>query len=159
MSSDACWVWPPAVDERPALVVVAPFPVGFVWHRERARAQQTHLTHSTPLSSLLLRSLSPSPIPWIFLQILKYATGQYYWFIIIISVKGDHQFWENGGKKQPLEDYAIKTRIIFPRTISQEDKNSSFGFSCSIPYNIQELWRLKLIEPISVNPLASASTR
>lgn len=53
----------------------------------------------------------------------------------------------------------MKTRIIFQRTISQEEKNLSFVFSYCIPYNIQELSRLKLTEPISVNTLVSSSTR
>lgn len=62
-------------------------------------------------------------------------------------------------KKQPLEEHAIKTRIIFQRTISQEDKNVSVAFSYYISYNIQELSKLKLIKPVSVNTFISASTR
>lgn len=54
-------------------------------------------------------------------------------------------------KKPPLEEYAIKTRIIVHTIISQEDKNLSVGFSHSIPYDIQELSKLKPIKPVSVN--------
>lgn len=32
------------------------------------------------------------------------------------------------GKKYPLKEHAIKTRIIFQRTISQRDMNLSTGF-------------------------------
>ena len=39
-------------------------------------------------------------------------------------------------KEQSSEEYAIKTRIIFQRKISQEDKNLSTGFSYYIPYHI-----------------------
>lgn len=39
-----------------------------------------------------------------------------------------------GDKKQPLGEYSIKTKILFQRTLSQEDKHLCFVFSYSSPY-------------------------
>lgn len=62
-------------------------------------------------------------------------------------------------KKQLLEEYAIKTRTVFQRTISSKGKNLSIGVSYSIPYYTQKISSLKLIKPVSVYTVISASTR
>lgn len=61
--------------------------------------------------------------------------------------------------KQPLEDYAIKSRVLLQRTTSENAKNLSIGVSYSPPHDTLDLSNLKLIKLVSVNTVVSASTR
>lgn len=62
-------------------------------------------------------------------QIIKYATEYCYWFAIWYEVQKEISSFDIvGDKKQPLGEHSIKTKILFQRTLSQEDKHLCFGF-------------------------------